>query len=85
MPSNRRTEFAPFMLDLWTSRKRRSARPSTTNPRAPAAIGEAVGAVPVLHNRLREGEDMLDWECSSMRLGSGLPAAYGSSSVSQYK
>ena len=84
MPSNRRTEFAPFMLDLWTSRKRRSARPSTTN-RAPATIGEAAGAVPVLRNRLREDEDMLDWECSSMRLGSGLSAAYGSSSVSQYK
>jgi hypothetical protein len=59
MPSNRRTEFASFVLDLldFMEEKIREARDDESS--RPAAIGEAGGAVPVLRDRLSEDEDML--------------------------
>ena len=56
MTSDRRTDFAAFVLDLLDfMEENSSAKPSTTESRA-GAIAEAAGAVPLLRDRLTENE-----------------------------
>jgi hypothetical protein len=56
MPSNRRTEFAPFMLDLLDFVEEKIREAIDDESSRPAAISEAAGAVPLLRDRLREDE-----------------------------
>jgi hypothetical protein len=56
MPSNRRTEFAAFMLDLLDFMEEKIREAIDDECSRSAAISEAAGAVPVLRDRLRENE-----------------------------
>jgi hypothetical protein len=54
MTSNRRTEFAPFVLDLLDFMEEKVREALDDEGSRPAAISEAAGAVPLLRDRLRE-------------------------------
>jgi hypothetical protein len=56
MPSNRRTEFAPFVLDLPDFMEKKIREAIDDECSWPAAISEAAGAVPVLRDRLTKNE-----------------------------
>jgi hypothetical protein len=59
MPSNRRTDFTAFVLDLMDFIEEKIRESIDDESSRPAAVGEAGGAVPLLRDRLREDEDML--------------------------
>src|SRR5260370_874916 len=56
MPSNRRTDFAPFVLDVLDFMEEKIREALDDKISRPAAVGEAAGAVPLLRDRLTENE-----------------------------
>jgi hypothetical protein len=56
MTSSRRTEFAPFVLDLLDFIDERIREAVDDEGSRLAAIGEAAGVLPLLRERLRENE-----------------------------
>lgn len=56
MTSTRRTEFAPFALDLVDFIEEKIGEALADESLRAAAIGEAAGAIPLLRDRLRENE-----------------------------
>lgn len=56
MTTRRRAEFAAFVLDLLDFIEEKIAEAIADERSRAAAVGEAVGAVPVLRDRLRENE-----------------------------
>jgi hypothetical protein len=56
MPSNRRTDFTAFILDLLDFLEEKIREALEDESSRLAAIGEAAGAVPLLRDRLTENE-----------------------------
>jgi len=56
MPSNRRTDFTAFVLDLLDFMEEKIHEAVDDERSRPAAISEAAGAIPLLRDRLREDE-----------------------------
>ncbi|SIN82780.1 hypothetical protein SAMN05443247_00012 [Bradyrhizobium erythrophlei] len=55
MPSNRRTEFAPFVLDLLDFMEEKIREAIDNESSRPAAVSEAAGAVPLLRAGRHDG------------------------------
>src|SRR5258706_13664016 len=58
MTSNRRTECAPFLLDLLDFMEEKIREAIDDDVSRAGAISEAAGAIPLLRDRLRENEDV---------------------------
>jgi hypothetical protein len=56
MTPNRRTEFAPFVLDVLDFMEEKIREALTDETSQVSAIAEAAGAVPLLRDRLQEDE-----------------------------
>jgi hypothetical protein len=56
MTSHRHTEFVPFVLDLLDFVEEKIGEAVADEASRPGAVGEAAGALPLLHDRLRENE-----------------------------
>jgi hypothetical protein len=56
MTSYRRTEFAPFVLDILDFMEERIREAIADEGSRASAIGEAAGVIPLLRDRLREDE-----------------------------
>jgi hypothetical protein len=59
MPSIRRTEFTPFVLDLLDFMEEKLKEAIADEACQAGAVSEAAGALPLLRDRLRENEEVM--------------------------
>ena len=59
MPSTRRTEFTPFILDLLDFMEEKLREAIADAPSQAGAVSEATGAMALLRDRLRENEEVM--------------------------